>query len=136
MKIALYPTEQFVHETFPRTKPENKRLESDMTSACFDDGAATASSPSRGIHPLPQTLDLTQAEALRGDLTGLLGTGALLLDAAAVERMSTPCVQVLLAAGLAAEAASHPIQIVNASDAFRAAVADLGLQSRFSKWMA
>ena len=105
-----------------------------MTSACSDNGARSASS-SRNAHPLPQTLDLTQAERLRGDLTGLLGSGAVLLDAAAVERMSTPCLQVLLAAGLAAEAASHPIQIVNASDAFRTAVADLGLQSYFTKWM-
>jgi len=107
-----------------------------MTSACSDAGATRASSSSRDIHPLPQTLDLTQAAALRGDLTGLLATGALLLDAAAVERMSTPCLQVLMAAGLAAEAASHPIQIVNASDAFRTAVADLGLQSHFTRWMA
>ncbi|MGA7804672.1 STAS domain-containing protein [Bradyrhizobium sp.] len=106
-----------------------------MTSACSDNGAPSASS-SRNAHSLPQTLDLTQAAALRGDLTGLLGSGVVLLDAAAVERMSTPCVQVLLAAGLAAEAASQPIRIVNASDAFRTAVADLGLESHFIKWMA
>jgi anti-anti-sigma regulatory factor len=48
---------------------------------------------------LPAVLGLTEAQSLRDTLAALLGGGSLLLDASAVERMSTPCAQVLLAAG-------------------------------------
>jgi anti-anti-sigma regulatory factor len=84
---------------------------------------------------LPQTLDLTQARPLRDNMIALLQGGGIVLDAAAVERMSTPCVQVLLAAGHAADASNSRFQIVNASDCFRAAIDDLGLQSQFTNWM-
>ena len=94
-----------------------------------DERASTAS------HCLAQVLDLTQARVLRENMMALLQNGAMVLDAGAVERMSTPCVQVLLAAGYAAAAANSRFQIVNASDSFRAALADLGLQSQFTDWM-
>jgi len=84
---------------------------------------------------LPQLLDITQAQTLRDLVTARLGNGALVLDAGAVERMSTPCVQVLLAAGRAADLAGSAFQIINASDVFRTALADLGLQTEFSNWV-
>jgi chemotaxis protein CheX len=49
--------------------------------------------------------------------------------------MSTPCIQVLLAAGCAADVSRKPFKIVNASDVFRSAIADLGLHGEFSNWM-
>lgn len=87
-------------------------------------------------HYLPQTLDLTEAQGLRDRmlLLLLLGEGGIILDASAVDRMSTPCVQVLLATGHAADSASTGFKIINASDVFQAALADLGLQSEFSNW--
>jgi len=84
---------------------------------------------------LPQLLDLTQAQNLRDSLAARLGNGALVLDAGAVERMSTPCVQVLLATGRAADLAGSTFQIINGSDVFRTALADLGLQVQFSNWV-
>ncbi|MGO9357708.1 MAG: STAS domain-containing protein [Xanthobacteraceae bacterium] len=84
---------------------------------------------------LPQVLDLTQAQALRDRVADHLRAGALNLDAGAVERASTPCLQVLLAAGRAAERAGTAYRILNASDAFGSALADLGLRAEFSKWM-
>jgi chemotaxis protein CheX len=84
---------------------------------------------------LPQVLDLTQAQNLRDSMTALLGDGALVLDASDVERMSTPCAQVLLATGRAADLAGSPFQIINTSDVFRSALADLGLQAEFKNWM-
>jgi chemotaxis protein CheX len=90
---------------------------------------------SSGPHCLPQTLDLTQARPLRDNMIALLRNGRIVLDAGEVERMSTPCVQVLLAVGHAADASNSQFQIVNASDCFRAAIADLGLQSQFTHWM-
>jgi chemotaxis protein CheX len=41
----------------------------------------------------------------------------------------------LLAAGRAADLASSAYQIINASDVFRTALADLGLEAEFSNWM-
>jgi anti-anti-sigma regulatory factor len=84
---------------------------------------------------LSSVLDLVQAQVLRDDLIRLLQDGAMVLDAGAVERMSTPCAQVLLAAGRAAEAAGTNLQIVNASEGFRSALADLGLQTEFKHWV-
>jgi chemotaxis protein CheX len=84
---------------------------------------------------LPQVLDLTEAQNLRDTMTALLGDGALVLDASDVERMSTPCAQVLLAIGRAADLAGSPFQIINVSDVFQSALADLGLQAEFKNWM-
>jgi anti-anti-sigma regulatory factor len=65
----------------------------------------------------------------------MLKEGPVVLDASAVERMSTPCAQVLLATGYAADSAGISLQFINPSDVFRGALTDLGLQSQFSKWM-
>jgi chemotaxis protein CheX len=110
-------------------------LDPEITPASEDVNASSASGRRSGPHCLRQVLDLTEARSLRDDLMALLQNGTIVLDAAAVERMSTPCVQVLLAAGQAADAANSQFQIVNASDCFQAAVADLGLQSQFTNWM-
>jgi chemotaxis protein CheX len=117
-------------------KSESGPLDAAITPVPEDDNASISPSRPDGPHSLPQTLDLTQAHGLQQSLMALLGGGgAVVLDASAVERMSTPCMQVLLAAGLAAQAANSQLQIVNASDVFLAAVADLGLQPQFTKWM-
>jgi chemotaxis protein CheX len=87
------------------------------------------------VSELPQILDLTYANPLRDSLTTLLGGNAVILDAAAVERMSTPCAQVLLAAGRASTSAGVSFRILNASTVFRTALADLGLERAFTDWM-
>jgi chemotaxis protein CheX len=110
-------------------------LDPDITPTSEVEHSSIASDRSSGPHYLPQLLDLTVARSLRDDMMALLQNGAIVLDAGAVERMSTPCAQVLLAAGRAAEAANSQFQIVNASDCFRAAIVDLGLQSQFTNWM-
>jgi chemotaxis protein CheX len=84
---------------------------------------------------LPQVLDLTRAQNLRDTMAARLSGGPLVLDASAVERMSTPCVQVLLAAGRAADLAGSTFQFINASDVFRTALTDLGIEAEFKNWM-
>jgi anti-anti-sigma regulatory factor len=91
--------------------------------------------PDVSTSTLPPILDLTQAKPLHETLTALLDQHTVILDAAAVERMSTPCAQVLLAVGRAAVAAGASFLILNPSAVFGAALADLGLQPEFSKWM-
>jgi chemotaxis protein CheX len=108
---------------------------SETASSAAAGAQIAGSAEDRSPHVLHQMLDLVQASHLRDAMIGMSGAGAILLDAAAVERMSTPCAQILLAAGRAAGAAGRPFKITNASEVFRAAIADLGLQSDFSNWM-
>lgn len=110
-----------------------RNIDGGSRGLCGDVAPGRELSPSPSI--LPSVLDLTGAQSLRDTLVALLGNGSVLLDASAVERMSTPCAQVLLAAARAADLAGSSFQLVSASDVFRAALADLGLQAEFKKWM-
>jgi len=100
-----------------------------------NEGFGADATPGAPSNRLPQVLDLTQAQNLRDSMAARLGDGSVLLDASAVERMSTPCAQVLLAAGRAADLAGSRFQIFDASDVFLAALADLGLQVEFKNWV-
>jgi chemotaxis protein CheX len=106
-----------------------------MTATAGDENLISVSETADGRYRVPATLDLTAARDLRERLVAMLSGRDVVLDASAVERMSTPCMQVLLAAGRSADAAKVSFQIVDASDAFRAAVADLGLEKPFCNWV-
>ena len=84
---------------------------------------------------LPAVLDITKAQELRGHMVDRLNGGAVVVDASAVDRVSTPCIQVLLAAARSADRAGTSFRIANASEALRAALIDLGLQAEFGNWM-
>ncbi|GLH81196.1 hypothetical protein SSBR45G_61050 [Bradyrhizobium sp. SSBR45G] len=98
------------------------------------DHAATGDAPVVA-HALPQMLDLTQATQLREEMIRIVNAGSVVLDASGVERMSTPCVQILLAAARGARAANKSFKIKQASELFRTAIADLGLRHEFDNWM-
>lgn len=73
---------------------------------------------------LPSVLDLSAAEALHGVLLQAIERGgALRIDASEVETLTTPCVQIILAA----MRTDDRISVVNPSAAFLAAFEDLGL---------
>jgi anti-anti-sigma regulatory factor len=57
------------------------------------------------------------------------------LDASAVERMSTPCLQILLAKARAVSAQGGSFQIVAASPAFLTALTDIGVEPEFKNWI-
>ena len=85
---------------------------------------------------LPSVLDLLAADSLRARLVAAVGERApIVLAAGDVERMSTPCAQVLLAAARTAEMAGISMHIDNASRGFIDALDDLGLRGTFEKWM-
>ncbi len=90
----------------------------------------------RRTYRLNPVMGFAEAKGLHDDLKAALGDAEVAVDASEVERMSTPCVQVLLAAALAADASGKPFIISDASGSFRSALADFGLQSKFSKWVA
>lgn len=84
---------------------------------------------------LPRVLDITKAQELLTEMLEGVRHGPMVVDVSEVERVSTPCLQVLLAAGLACDATGSAFRIRNPSETFATALADLGLQSEFSKWM-
>lgn len=81
-----------------------------------------------GAVRLPARLDLAVAAPLRQALRDLLDTNTRVsIDAAAVERVATPCVQVLMAAAREARARGVGFAIGQPSPAFAEALADLGI---------
>jgi len=91
--------------------------------------AETTSEGASPALPLLATLDLSAAEALRRDLATQLSAGGILLDGSAVERVATPCLQVLAAAAAMARDSNQTFRLYQASDALRAATFDLGLNA-------
>ena len=90
---------------------------------------------SKDVFALPAILDITKAQELHGHMVDRLNVGPVVVDASAVDRVSTPCIQVLLAAARSADGAGTSFRIADASEALRAALVDLGLQAEFKNWM-
>lgn len=84
---------------------------------------------------LPEILDFGTAEPLKAALEKALAGGRpLKLDAEKVERLSTPCLQVMIAAELAMKAADVPFTLSNPSDAFVDTFNDLGAFGQLKQW--
>jgi anti-anti-sigma regulatory factor len=80
---------------------------------------------------LPAVADLTEAGPLKQRLEQALASGSgLTVDASAVQRISSPCLQVLVA-GMAAfaKAGGASLSISNPSEAFRETASVLGLMN-------
>lgn len=76
---------------------------------------------------LPPSLDLTAAASLREALLVRLEAGGVDLDAGAVERVSTPGLQVLAAAAASARARGAAFRLRDVPAALADAIRDLGL---------
>lgn len=76
---------------------------------------------------MPASLDLTAAVPLCGALLGRLEAGVLELDGSGVERVSTPCLQVLAAAAASAREKGVAFLLRGASAPLSEAILDLGL---------
>ncbi len=84
---------------------------------------------------LPRELDLLAAESLKETLLAELDEGeGLLLDASDVERVSTPCIEVLVSAQKTCVATSQSFQISNSSQVLVDAFNALGLDEQFKGW--
>jgi anti-anti-sigma regulatory factor len=79
------------------------------------------------IH-LPPLLDLAAAEPLRRALAAAIADGGIALDGAAVERVATPCLQILAAAAAACAKKLLPFRLHHPSGALNDAITDLGLR--------
>lgn len=84
---------------------------------------------------LPATLDLTAAEALREQLLDACSRpGDVPVDAAAVDTITSPCIQVLLAASRSLTDQGRRMIVTDPSPSFDAAFADLGLGTFLHDW--
>jgi chemotaxis protein CheX len=82
---------------------------------------------------LPSSLDLSGAEPLCRKLRAkLLDAEPILLDGSQIERISTPCVQILIAAGKSAELRGLRFTLETPSIALSEALTDLGLAHAFA----
>jgi chemotaxis protein CheX len=90
---------------------------------------------SRGRIPLPPRLDASAAQDLLDTLRVAGESGRVTLDGAAVEAVSTTCVQILLAAANVS-GDDGEFRLAAPSPALTAAFADLGLQPHLDEWMA
>ena len=87
------------------------------------------------VVPLPSVLDATTAHALKETLLEALSLRAdVVIDGAGVERVGTPGVQVLVAAGRSLVAGPHRLVLAKPSRALCEAFADLGLAAELKLW--
>jgi len=90
---------------------------------------------------LVATMDIRTAEPLLSSLQEALSanppqgsSSKIVIEASAVDRLSTPCVQVLIGALQEMEQSGIPFVLKSPSDAFVSAFDDLGLFSYLMKW--
>lgn len=84
---------------------------------------------------LGPSLDMGSAEPLKQALDQALAKGRQIkLDASAVERQSTACLQILIAATVAMEKAEIPFTLLGPSEAFIESFEDLGLRPVLRQW--
>ncbi len=77
---------------------------------------------------LPKVLDISSAGMLKNSLLSVIVDGATVeLDAEQVQRVTTPCLQVLASAAKHSEVHGGELRIINVPDEFRSAVQILGL---------
>ncbi|NJM55175.1 MAG: STAS domain-containing protein [Verrucomicrobiae bacterium] len=90
---------------------------------------ANSAAPGEPIEfALPSILDMRQARALKLSLDGV-GARAVVLDGAAVTRLSTGCIQVLVAFVRTRSHVGLPVTLRHPSPAMLQAFADLGLDT-------
>jgi len=88
-------------------------------------------------YDLPRELDLLSAVDLKDTLLGLMDKeGDLMLNASEVERISTPCIEVLFSAQNAFKEAGHKFEIENPSVYLCDAFKTLGLDDHLQRWSA
>lgn len=89
-----------------------------------------------GVVTLPAVIDLTYARPLHQQMLETIAeSAAVVIDGAAVERASTPCIQVMVAAARRAEKDDVEYRVQQASENLIAAFDALGLRAELETWM-
>ena len=99
--------------------------------------AKTLQLPQEKTLQLPVSLDMGTAQALKESLFSALAMSPTLrLDGSKTRHVTTPGIQVLLAAAQSAKSRGGKIVLIGASPVLVAALADLGLTVTFTEWTA
>lgn len=87
---------------------------------------------------LPQVVDITTTADIKEKLLEAMKSsqGDIVIDSSGVTKITTPGMQVLLAAAKMLEPVGRKMSIVNAGDAVREPFSDIGLFREFKKWSA
>lgn len=84
---------------------------------------------------LPALLDLLAADQLLQNLKDALMISSVLdVNGQDVERASTPCIQILLAAAQAATESGGRLRITASSEILAGSFSELGLETHFKQW--
>jgi anti-anti-sigma regulatory factor len=80
-------------------------------------------------------MDIIMSEKFKEQLLTMIGKfGKITLDASDVDRITTPCIQLFIAADRELENNNESLKIVNASDVTIRALQDIGLGEKYTKW--
>lgn len=84
---------------------------------------------------LPADCDLDWVDSIHETASQLVAAhGALRFDVSGLRRITTPAIQLMLAAGIALADRGARLEIVGRSEILDTAMADLGLSETFEKW--
>ena len=84
---------------------------------------------------LDSFLDIVLVEGLKGRLVEAIEkTGTLTLDASLVERVTTPCIQLLVAADQELSKNGEGLKLIQATDVMVSTLKDIGLEDTYQKW--
>ena len=84
---------------------------------------------------MPSSMDIMAAEEIKQLLLEAINNAAnIVVDAAKVERLTTPCIQLLIAFDQELKNQNTTFKITNASDAFINALEDVGLDEKYQEW--
>lgn len=84
---------------------------------------------------LDSFLDIIVVEGLRSRLVEAIEeTGKLTLDASLVERVTTPCIQLFIAADKELLKNGEGLKIIQATDVMVSALKDIGLEDTYQEW--
>ena len=81
---------------------------------------------------LPAIIDLDSLDPIRDELVDAIDAGTVTVKAAAVERVATNALFMLLSAAETARRNTHAFTVSEPSEAFLAAISRLGLGSQFT----
>ena len=119
-------------------KPVKKAARSSAKNAKSADKKSPDKSAASASFALSERLDITYVHTLHAEVSAFLEKlpdGAnVALDGSKVERITTPCVQLLLSLGNTCQNDGRGFAIKSASDVMHAAFADLGFQDQLNQW--
>lgn len=95
----------------------------------------TSEKSAEHVFILPAVVDITCAAVLHKELQEACEhTGRLVLKAAAVERMTTPAVQLITSLAVSLKQQNKQLVIAEPADAVVNVFSDLGLTAQFNEW--